>query len=148
MLRMKSCKCPFQAIQAQYMLDEGQQKGGEGVAHLGQHTIPACAAQGILFALEMLTRCRYFGTDNVTFTIGSEYPNQILDPRTYTSFSAAAIEIANSRVYGGIHFPSSGPIGLSVGATVSGLRSCHADLQPVRPRRFLAHKAWTCRTRV
>ena len=61
---------------------------------------------------------RYFGTDNVTFTIGSEYPAKVLEPRTYTSFSAAAIEIANSRVYGGIHFPSSGPIGLQVGAIV------------------------------
>ncbi|KAK9826000.1 hypothetical protein WJX74_004007 [Apatococcus lobatus] len=72
------------------------------------HSVTSGAAAAVL--------ARYFGTDNVTFTIGSEYPNQVLAPRTYTSFSAGAIEIANSRVYGGIHFPSSGPVGLSVGA--------------------------------
>lgn len=61
---------------------------------------------------------RYFGTDNVTFEIGSEYPKQELKPRRFSSFSSAAIEIANSRVYGGIHFPSSGPHGLTVGVVV------------------------------
>ena len=62
--------------------------------------------------------CRYFGTGNVTFTIASEYPNQVLQPRQFSSFSSAAVEIANSRVYGGIHFPSSGPNGLTVGIVV------------------------------
>lgn len=61
---------------------------------------------------------RYFGTDNITFDIGSEYPKQDLKPRRFNSFSSAAIEIANSRVYGGIHFPSSGPHGLTVGVVV------------------------------
>ena len=69
--------------------------------------------------ISILTVCRYFGTDNVTFTIASGYPNQALQPRTCTTFSAAAIEIANKRVYGGIHFPSSGPNGLTVGIVVS-----------------------------
>lgn len=72
------------------------------------HSISSGAAAAVL--------ARFFGTDNITFEIGSEYPNQVLVPRRYTSFSDAAIEIANSRVYGGIHFPASGPIGLQVGA--------------------------------
>ena len=63
--------------------------------------------------------CRYFGTDSIPFTIASEYPNQVLQPRSFQNFSGAAIEIANSRVYGGIHFPSSGPNGLTVGIAVS-----------------------------
>lgn len=69
--------------------------------------------------------CRYFGTDNITFTIGSEYPNQVLEPREYTTFSSAAIEIANSRIYGGIHFPTSGPAGLIIGVVVSRLTRLH-----------------------
>ena len=63
--------------------------------------------------------CRYFGTDNITFTIGSEYPNEVLEPRKFITFSSAAIEIANSRIYGGIHFPTSGPAGLEIGVVVS-----------------------------
>lgn len=56
----------------------------------------------------------WFGTDNHTFTITSEYPalgvypptnSTPLPPRTYTSFSAAAIDTGNARVYAGIHFP-------------------------------------------
>ncbi|KAL3131920.1 hypothetical protein ABBQ38_007623 [Trebouxia sp. C0009 RCD-2024] len=71
------------------------------------HSVSSGAAAAVL--------ARYFGTDNVTFEIGSEYPKQELKPRRFSSFSSAAIEIANSRVYGGIHFPSSGPHGLTVG---------------------------------
>lgn len=50
--------------------------------------------------------CSWFGTDNHTFTITSEYPalgvypppgSKPLPARTYTSFSAAAIDTGNSR---------------------------------------------------
>lgn len=50
--------------------------------------------------------CSWFGTDNHTFTITSEYPalgvypppgSKPLPARTYTSFSAAAIDTSNSR---------------------------------------------------
>ena len=68
--------------------------------------------------------CSYFGTDSIPFIIASEYPNQVLQPRQFQNFSSAAIEIANSRVYGGIHFPSSGPNGLTVGIAVGGLLIC------------------------
>ncbi|KAL3155847.1 hypothetical protein ABBQ32_012857 [Trebouxia sp. C0010 RCD-2024] len=56
----------------------------------------------------------WFGTDNHTFTITSEYPalgvypppgSKPLPARTYTSFSAAAIDTSNSRLYAGVHFP-------------------------------------------
>lgn len=55
----------------------------------------------------------WFETDNHTFTIVSEYPalgvyppngSTPLPPRTYNSFSAAAIDTGLARVYAGIHF--------------------------------------------
>lgn len=54
---------------------------------------------------------RYFGTDNITFTVGSDefganpglgYPANLT--RTFTSFSQAAWENAMSRVWLGVHF--------------------------------------------
>lgn len=50
---------------------------------------------------------RFFGTDNVTFTVGTEDPNLLKNPpveRTFNSFTLAAIEEARSRVYLGVHF--------------------------------------------
>lgn len=50
--------------------------------------------------------CSWFGTDNHTFTITSEYPalgvyppadSMPLPPRTYNSFSAAAIDTGMAR---------------------------------------------------
>ena len=61
---------------------------------------------------------RHFGTDNITFEIGSDYPKEVLKPRKFTTFSSAAIEGSSSRVYGGVHFPTSGPHGLTVGIAV------------------------------
>ena len=40
---------------------------------------------------------RYFGADNVTFTVGSEYAPVLLAPRTYGSFSDASMEVGRSR---------------------------------------------------
>lgn len=50
----------------------------------------------------------YFGTDTMTFTIDSEDPFYndlpVAGPRTFTSFSAAAVENGISRVYLGVHY--------------------------------------------
>lgn len=50
----------------------------------------------------------FFGTDNVTFTVGSEDPYFNALPshpdRTFTSFSQAAVENGISRVYLGVHY--------------------------------------------
>src|SRR5207245_10334900 len=43
----------------------------------------------------------FFGTDNVTFTTGSDTLPGVT--RTFPSFSAAAAEAGQARIYGGIH---------------------------------------------
>ncbi|KAK9814349.1 hypothetical protein WJX72_004370 [[Myrmecia] bisecta] len=63
----------------------------------------------------------YFGTNNVPFTITSEYPG--LPTRSYPSFSAAAQDVAQSKwavIYGGVHFPDSFS-GIPLGQAVSTL---------------------------
>ncbi|EIE20494.1 acid phosphatase/Vanadium-dependent haloperoxidase [Coccomyxa subellipsoidea C-169] len=74
------------------------------------HTVTAAASGQVL--------ARWFKSDNVTFTVGSEYAPKKLAPRTYSSFSEAAQEVGWSRIYGGIHFPKSGPDGAGVGTKV------------------------------
>ena len=46
----------------------------------------------------------FFGTDKVTFSITSTFPQAILKTRTYTRFSDAAEDIVDARIYQGIHF--------------------------------------------
>ncbi|MBY0111949.1 MAG: vanadium-dependent haloperoxidase [Phycisphaerales bacterium] len=62
-------------------------------------------------AVHAAVMANYFGTDNITFTIGSDefsvhpslgYPANLT--RTFTSFSQAAWENAMSRVWLGVHF--------------------------------------------
>jgi membrane-associated phospholipid phosphatase len=58
----------------------------------------------------------YFGTDNIAFTTESDDAPGII--RSYPSFSAAAAESGQSRIYGGIHFQSGNRFGLSSGKKV------------------------------
>lgn len=58
----------------------------------------------------------FFHTDNISFTLPSQTP--ALPARSYTSFSQAAIESANSRLYGGIHWSFDNTVGLAVGDAV------------------------------
>jgi hypothetical protein len=58
----------------------------------------------------------FYGTDNVSFTTGSDFmPNVV---RHFTSFSAAAEEAMNSRLYGGIHFRFANEDGLHAGLSI------------------------------
>ena len=57
-----------------------------------------------------------FGTDNISFTLPSQNP--ALPARSYTSFSQAAQESADSRLYGGIHWNFDNNVGLAVGDAV------------------------------
>jgi hypothetical protein len=61
---------------------------------------------------------RYFGTDNVTFTGGTDDPHAVGVTRTFTSFSAAAVEDARSRVWLGVHYSWDGTQGNTAGAKV------------------------------
>jgi hypothetical protein len=58
----------------------------------------------------------FFGTDNITFTSSTEGFN--VPDRTFTSFSLAAAEGANSRLYGGIHWDFDNQHGLAGGGAV------------------------------
>ena len=59
---------------------------------------------------------RFFGTDDVVFTIGSDFLPGVT--RSFGSFSAAALEAAESRLYGGIHCRSANEDGLATGVEI------------------------------
>jgi hypothetical protein len=66
----------------------------------------------------------YFGTDNIAFTTESTNPNLQSangDPmtRSYISFSDAALEAGQSRIYGGIHFQFDNEAGRELGENVA-----------------------------
>ncbi len=56
----------------------------------------------------------FFGTNAVDFTIGCDALPGVT--RNYRSFAAVAEEIGQSRIYGGIHFPSANLAGTKAGA--------------------------------
>jgi hypothetical protein len=58
----------------------------------------------------------FFGRDNIAFTLPSE--NRNVPPRTFTSFSQAAQESADSRLYGGIHWRFDNEDGLTAGTQI------------------------------
>jgi Ca2+-binding RTX toxin-like protein len=55
----------------------------------------------------------FFGRDNIAFTLPSEDPG--VGDRSFTSFSQAAQESADSRLYGGIHWRFDNEDGLTAG---------------------------------
>jgi membrane-associated phospholipid phosphatase len=58
----------------------------------------------------------FYGTDDVSFTTGSDGVPGVT--RSFASFSAAAGEAADSRLYGGIHYRSANEDGLAVGIEI------------------------------
>lgn len=58
----------------------------------------------------------FYGTDDIAFTTGSDFLPGVL--RSFNSFSAAALEAADSRLYGGIHFRSANEDGLVSGGAL------------------------------
>jgi hypothetical protein len=63
-------------------------------SYISGHSSVSGAAAAVLADL--------FGTDNISFTLASQNP--VLPARSFTSFSQAAQESADSRLYGGIHW--------------------------------------------
>jgi hypothetical protein len=59
---------------------------------------------------------RFYGTDAIPFATGSDFLPGVM--RSFSSFSAAAREAAESRLYGGIHCRSANDDGLAVGIQV------------------------------
>jgi PAP2 superfamily/Vanadium chloroperoxidase N-terminal domain len=86
-----------------------------------QSTFSAAAAVALASAL---------GSDQVNFTVTSGKPFEGIT-RSFTSFSQAARESADSRVYAGIHFRSACEDGLALGRKV-GQRVATLYLQPTK----------------
>jgi hypothetical protein len=86
----------------------------------GHSTFSAAAAE----ILEL-----FYGTDNVSFTTSAEGAPGVAD-RSFTSFSQAALEAADSRLYGGIHFRFDNEHGL-VNGTALGQFVFANELQPI-----------------
>ena len=86
-----------------------------------QSTFSAAAAVALASAM---------GTDQISFTVTSGKPFEGIT-RSFTSFSQAARESADSRVYAGIHFRSACEDGLVLGRKI-GQRTAALYLQPVK----------------
>jgi len=71
----------------------------------------------------------FYGTDNISFTTSAEGAAGIAD-RSFTSFSQAALEAANSRIYGGIHYRFDSEHGLENGEALGQFVFAN-ELQPV-----------------
>ncbi len=75
------------------------------------HSVLGAAAAEVL--------ARFFGTDTISFstTSGAPFPGIT---RSYTSFSQASQENANSRIYAGIHYRTACTDGLEMGRKIGG----------------------------
>jgi hypothetical protein len=73
---------------------------------------------------------RFFGTDQVSFTMTSGPPFAGIT-RSFTRFSQAAQENADSRVFAGIHFRRACQDGVNLGEAI-GRRAITHYLQPYR----------------
>ena len=65
----------------------------------------------------------FYGTDDISFTTGSDFMPGVT--RSFTSFSAAATEAMNSRLYGGIHYRFANEDGLTAGLKIGEWTSTH-----------------------
>jgi hypothetical protein len=91
--------------------------------YVSTHAVQGGAAAAVLR--------RFFGTDEVDFTATSGAPFAG-DIRTFSRFSEAAQENADSRVYAGVHFRSASTDGLTLGQKIGGFTVKNA-LRPVTP---------------
>ncbi|WP_394437301.1 vanadium-dependent haloperoxidase [Streptomyces sp. SGAir0957] len=62
---------------------------------------------------------RYFGSDNVSFTMSTDEPQSPVKYRSFTSFGQAAREDAQSRIWLGVHFPWDAEDGLVLGDKIA-----------------------------
>ena len=75
----------------------------------------------------------FFGTDNLTFTAGTEDPHAKGVTRRFNSFTQAALENARSRVYLGVHYQWDADHGFLTGTAV-GDRVAATRLRPISAR--------------
>ena len=97
-------------------LPESKRRNGTAIsppfpAYVSGHATFAGAWAGVMKS--------FFGTDNVTFAANTEDPFVAAGvTRTFTTFSAAAVENARSRVYLGVHYQWDADAGISSGTAV------------------------------
>ena len=72
----------------------------------------------------------FFGTDEVPFSITSNFPLAIQKTRTYSRFSDAADDVVNARVYLGIHFRFADTVARKQGKRVADWAFSHV-LRPI-----------------
>ncbi|HEX2477605.1 MAG TPA: PEP-CTERM sorting domain-containing protein [Lacipirellulaceae bacterium] len=72
---------------------------------------------------------QFYGTDNISFTSSAEGAPGVSD-RAFSSFSQAALEAADSRLYGGIHYRFDNEHGLENGIAVGRFIFAN-ELQPI-----------------
>ena len=89
------------------------------------------STHSVLGAAAAAVMARFFGTDQFAFTMTSGAPFAGIT-RSFTSFSQAARENADSRVLGGIHFRSACQGGLALGESI-GRRAVVQYLQRYQP---------------
>ena len=78
------------------------------------------ATHSVLGAAAAVVMARFFGTDQIAFTMTSGAPFAGIT-RSFTSLSQAARENADSRVLGGLHFRSACEAGLALGERIGRL---------------------------
>jgi hypothetical protein len=79
------------------------------------HSTASAAAAEVL--------ARFFKTDDISFAATSSTLPGVT--RTFASFSSAAVEVSNSRVYAGIHFRTACEEGLKLGRKVGHFVAVH-----------------------
>lgn len=83
------------------------------------------AAHGCFSGASVETLSYFFHTDNLTFTITSNFPGVTTPLRTYTKLSQALKEVLDARIYGGMHYRISTRKGAIMGKQVSHFATRH-----------------------
>jgi len=83
------------------------------------------AAHGCFSGASTETLKYFFGTDDVGFWIDSNVAGLMNPVRTYFRFSDALTEVAEARIYGGMHYRNSTRIGANMGKQVSRFTTRH-----------------------
>lgn len=83
------------------------------------------AAHGCFSGASVETLSYFFGTDDFTFTITSNFAGVTTPVRSYSSFSQALQEVLDARIYGGMHYRNSTHKGAILGKEVSHFATRH-----------------------
>lgn len=65
--------------------------------HLRLHPFDTMHCHVVSLTAQAWFASRWFKSDNITFTVGTEYKRTKIPARTYASFSEASIEVSWSR---------------------------------------------------